>query len=65
MVGINATGICTLFGYEGDGMLVPTLPYSYNEESAKYMVYANGAVREIPEGRALKTIKTAHCYKIN
>ncbi|OYZ18048.1 MAG: hypothetical protein B7Y39_14195 [Bdellovibrio sp. 28-41-41] len=65
IVGVAGIGICSLFGYAGDGRFSPTLPYSYNEEAAKYLVYEDGTVRQIPEGRNLKTIKTAHCGKTN
>ena len=64
VVGVDGIGICYLFGYAGDGRFSPTLPYSYNEEAAKYLVYQDGTVRQIPEGRNLKTIRTAHCAKV-
>jgi hypothetical protein len=65
IVGIAGIGICSLFGYTGDGKLSPDLPYSYNEETAKYLVYEDGTVRQLQEGGDLKTIKTAHCGKTN
>jgi len=63
--GVSGLGICTLFNYKGDGGLSPSLPYEYNEnETAKYFVYPNGKVRQLPkEGSDLKTIKYANCQR--
>ena len=63
IVGVTGQGICSLFGYKGDGPLYPTLPYSYNDEKAQYFIYRDSTVRQLSNQADLKTIKSASCER--
>lgn len=62
-VGVAGLGICSLFGYKGDRGIQITLPYTYTDEEARYLIYESGKVRQISRSTSLRTIKTARCQK--